>query len=310
MDRVLAAPPAELRQVLRGIALNRTPGWNFPGNFLDLSFDEVEPGRARLTLEPGPHCVDAEGRVSLAALAVLLDIGMAASMRTDVGFAARMATVSMSLQLTGAPAIGRIESRGVLEGYVEGIGGQQGLARASLHAGGALVATGTGSFIALPGPSMAALPMRRRGEAAEPPALAPGDLTEEEGAVYARAEAALAPGRGSFVERFWGLAPERHANGAACDFPNGLHVGNRVGHTQGGLTFALAAATAQESLGDEWQLVGVSAWYVSPGVGPLLRAESIVVHAGGQTAVVRTAVTAKGGKVALDATTSHARRAR
>lgn len=75
-------PPAvELRQVLKGLALNRRPGWNFPGNFFELSFDEVGPDSARLSIEPGVHCLDADTQMNLGALAVLADIGMAAGMR-------------------------------------------------------------------------------------------------------------------------------------------------------------------------------------------------------------------------------------
>jgi acyl-coenzyme A thioesterase PaaI-like protein len=305
------SPTPELRQVLKGLALNRLPGWNFPGNFLELSFDEVTADRARVSIEPGPHCLDADGQVDLGAVGVLADIGMAASMREQVGFATRMATVAMEVQFTGMPLTGRLEARGRFDGFITGTAGQQGLARAEIRAGEALVCTASGSFMALGNrEGMAPLPTRRRGVDPEMPPLALEELNEEERVVYARAEKALRVEAGtSFIERFWGFLPQRTASGAACDFTNGLHAGNRVGHTQGGLTFALAATTAIGALDREWQLVGISAWYVSPGTGPLLRAESTIVHRGSLTAVVRTRISTPDGRTVLEAMTQHSRAA-
>ena len=300
--------PPELRQVLRGLALNRTPGWNFPGNFLDLSFDEVGADSARLSIEPGPHCLDAAGEVSLGALAVLADIGLAAGMRHQVGLDTRMATVTMSLQLTGARREGRLESSGRFEGFIDGIAGRQGLARSEIRAGGTLVATAGGSFMALGNrEGTPPLPMRRRGVDGVPQPLAAAELRADEVPVYERALAALERGPGSFIERFWGHLPRASGRGAECDFENGLHVGNRVGHTQGGLTFALAGVTGAAALGPAWRLTGISAWYVSPGTGARLRALAEVVHEGRLTAVCRARVQDEEGRAVLEAMTQHSR---
>lgn len=303
----------ELTRVLRGLALNRRPGWNFPGNFLDLSFDEVGGAGARLSLEPGPHCLDGEGQVDLGTLGVFADVGMAAGMRQQVGLATRMATVAMSLSLTGAPRKGRLESVGVFDGFVAGGAGRQGLARTEIFAGDTLVATGSATFAALgSGEGSAPLPMRRR-ESVQVEPLRESELNDEERVVFARAQAAMQGGEGdSFIERFWGLAPRREERGdvdASCEFPNGLHVGNRVGHAQGGLTFALASRTAIAALGPGWQLVATSAWYLAPGTGLMLRAEANVVHRGGLTAVVRSRILDGRGRAVLEALTQHSRRA-
>lgn len=303
----------ELTQVLRGLALNRRPGWNFPGNFLDLSFDEVGGSGARLSLEPGPHCLDGEGQVDLGTLGVFADVGLAAGMRQKVGLATRMATVAMSLSLTGAARRGRLESVGVFDGFVAAAAGRQGLARSEIFAGGTLVATGSATFLALgSGEGSAPLPMRRR-ESVQVEPLLEGDLSDQERAVFERAQAAMRAGEGgSFIERFWGLLPRREEQGdvdAHCEFPNGLHVGNRVGHAQGGLTFALASCTAIAALGPEWQLAGASAWYLAPGTGLMLRAAANVVHRGGLTAVVRSRILDGQGRTVLEALTQHSRRA-
>jgi aldehyde dehydrogenase (NAD+) len=57
--------------VLRAVALNRTPGFNFPGYFLELSYDRVAPGTATASLDTGPHNVDATGEMEVGALALL-----------------------------------------------------------------------------------------------------------------------------------------------------------------------------------------------------------------------------------------------
>lgn len=244
--------------------------------------------------------------MTLGALGLLADVGMAASMRHEVGAAMRLATVSMAVQLTNAPRRGRLDSTGQFDGFMQGTSGRQGLTRAQIRAGGDLVATVSGTFMAID-QGTAPLRMRRRGDPDVAP-LEPADLTDEERPVYERACQSL-HGDGAFIERFWGLTPQRGEGSAACEFTNGLHVGNRVGHTQGGLTFALAAATGHAALGREWRLAGVSAWYVSPGTGPLLRAEASVVHAGRLTAVARSRVTDAEGRTVLEAITQHSRAA-
>lgn len=301
--------PAEIRQVLKGLALNRQPGWNFPGNFLELSFDAVTVDGARLSIEPGPHCEDRDGQVNLGALSILADIGMAASMRAAVGLATRMATVAMSLQFTGAPRNGKLEAVGRFDGFFPGTTGKQGLARAEIRAGESLVCSASGSFMALGNrEGTAPLPMRRRGFDADVAPLRAAELNEEERAVLGRAEQAIEPhAKSSFIERFWGLLPQRHGSGAVCDFANGLHVGNRVGHTQGGVTVALAATTAIAALDAGWRLLGISAWYVSPGTGSALRAEANIVHQGSLTAVVHARVCDPGGRTVLEAMTHHSR---
>lgn len=305
----------ELQQVLKGLALNRQPGWNYPGNFLEVSFDEVLMDSARLSLTPGPHCVNADGQVNIGAVSLLADIGMAVTLRRHIGMPTRMATVSMSLQFTGAPITGRLESRGRLDGFFKDAAAPQGMTRCEIYADDTLVCTASGSFVVLGNrEGIAALPMRQRGVDADVAPLALNELTQEEAAVYARAENALqaraqhTQGPLSFIENFWGFLPQRvEGKGASCTFDNGLHVGNRVGHTQGGITFGLAASTANGALGDDWRLGGVAAWYLNPGTGPKLQADAEIVHQGGLTAVVNTRITDERGRIVLEVVSNHVR---
>jgi len=154
------------------------------------------------------------------------------------------------------------------------------------------------------------MPQRRRGEAV--PMLAERELKRDEAKVLSLADAALAAvdmHGGSFIRRFWGYEPHHVAGGASCSVRNGPHIGNRVGHVQGGVLLGLAATTACAVLPAAWALTGVSAWYISPGEGRTLKVRSRILHHGRLTSVVRTQVTGKNNRRVLEVVTTHAHRA-
>ena len=286
------------RRVLRGIALNRQPGLHFPGAFLGVLFDQVNRAGARLSLDAGPWCRDAGGDTDLAALMVLADLALGASIRAQLTPERRLATVSLGLQFTGAPRKGRLRAEGEFQGFLAGAAGKLGMSRVAVHSGSGLICYGTGTFMALQPPKDVTLhpvPFRTR-QSREPSSLDEEDLETDEKNILRRADAALAA-RGNFIEAFWGGANE---------LQNGLHVGNRVGHAQGGILISMAAKSAAARLSRAWRLSGITALYVSPGEGRLLRASSKVVHLGRLTAVVRTQITGKGRRRVLEVVTTHA----
>lgn len=285
------------RRVLRGIALNRTPGLHFPGMFLDLSFDRVSRSGVRLSLEPGPWCVDSGGEVDLGALAILADIAIGTCIRAHLSPERRVATVSFALQFTGAPRRGRLRAEAEFRGFFRQGAGQLGLGRVSVEGAEGVVCFGTGSFMALRPPAgMTLHPVPfRSGTSAEPRKISGKDLSKEERRILEQADAALAA-RGNFIENFWG------GNGRLS---NGLHAGNRVGHAQGGILISMAAKSAAAKLSGPWRLGSVTALYISPGEGRTLRAASTVVHQGRLTAAVNTYITGKGGRRVLEVITSH-----
>lgn len=300
--------PPELSQVLKGLAYNRLPGFNFPANFLELSFDRVADGEADLSIRPGPHCTEPDGQVNLGAFGVLADIGLAASVRALFGAGTRMATVALSLQFTGAPLVGTLRAANTFDGPLARAAERQGLSRMRLFAGDVLACTCSGTFMAIGGADATPpLPMRRASDYGQP-LLAIPDLTGEERGVWARAEKAFAPGAGgSFIQRFWGTLTRRTSRGAVSTCPNGLQISNHVGHVQGGISLALAATTANCALGEKWMMSGIRAFYVSPGIGKMIMGRSRIVHLGARTAVVQTALSNDGGPTALQAISSHAR---
>ena len=288
------------QQVLRGIALNRTPGFHFAGNFLGIDLAEVGTS-TRVVMDSGHE-------VEPATLFMVADIALAASIRSQLAPNTRLATVSMQLQLNGEPVAGRIEARGDFAGFAAGGAARQGLARVTLTAQGRHVGSGHGAFMALdPPPGMTLFPVQpaRRDEVELPPEAS---LDASERNILARAERALAGGEGSFISRFFGIVPAATQDGAACRMENGAHVGNRVGHAQGGVLMGLAAATANTALGAHWTLASIAASFVGPGEGEALEAVASLVHRGRWTAVARTQVSVPGARRVLEVTTNHSRR--
>jgi acyl-coenzyme A thioesterase PaaI-like protein len=298
------SPELIRRRVLRAIALNRTPGYHFPGNFIDLSFDRVASAGTRLTYEN-------EDEGDIGSLAVLADFALGTAIRAALDPATRLATVSMTLELAAMPRAGMVGARSHCHGVVgEGEEGRIGRGRVVLADAGGEIGYGSGAFMVLEPPSGVALhpvPMRKRGDP-DPAQLDERDLAPDELRILRHADEALeraAKTGQPFTRHFWGLLPQSAAGSAACVMPNGPHVGNRVGYVQGGILFALGAATAAAALPGNWRLASMAAAFISPGQGPALKAQSSVVHQGQRVAVVRTEVARSDGRRVLDAMSTH-----
>jgi acyl-coenzyme A thioesterase PaaI-like protein len=284
------------RRVLRAIALNRTPGYHFPGNFIDLSFDRVTSGDTRVSYEADAH--------DIGSLAVLADFALGTAIRADLDPATRLATVSMTLELAAAPRAGIVSAASRCHGFVGEGEGRIGRARVSID-DGAEIGYGSGAFMVLkppPGVELHPVPHRKRGDP-EPPVLEARDLAPDELLILRRAEEAIK--QQPFMRHFWGFLPEAAPGGASCVMPNGPHVGNRVGYVQGGILFGLAAATATAALPETWRLSAVAAAFISPGDGPALHAQASIVHQGQRVSVIRTQVTRRDGRRVLEAMSTH-----
>jgi len=302
------------RQVLRGLVLNRAGGYHFAGNFLDFSFDHVSRDEVRASLDPGPHCTEVDGQISVGAVAMLADLLLASSVRTSLEGSQRLATVTMTLQFTGLPLTERLEGASTFGGFFKDGAGRQGMSRFVIRARGVEVCHGSGAFMALDPPkgvTLRSMPHRRRGDP-DPMLPAESGLARDELKVLRNADSALAQtvsAGGAFIRHFWGYAPHKTADGARCTVKNTPQIGNRVGHVQGGIIMGLAAATASAALPPTWSLAGISAWYISPGEGRVIKARSRVLHHGRLTAVVRTEITGKNNRRVLEVVTTHAHRA-
>lgn len=296
-------------RVVQAIALNREPGFHFAGNFAQISFDRTEPEDTHVSVATGPHTSDREGRTNIGVVAMLADMALAACVRGGMDPSTRLATVSMSLQFTGVPPCGPLQAASRFEGFHGAGAARQAQSRLVLHGAGGAVCHGHGAFMPLEPPAGFKLfPMPRGARTA--PAIGERDMTREERALVKHADATLASGADDFLARFWGYADaHRTKQGGACVLKNGMHVGNRVRHVQGGILVGLAASTASVALPPNWTMTGITACFVSPGLGRALRAAAKVVHHGMVTAVVRTQVLGPGRRPVLEALTTHARSA-
>lgn len=306
MPDVPASSAAIRTRALTAFALNRTPGFHFIGNFLGVQFVETDAECARVQLDTGPWCEDAAGALDLSAVCLLADVALASVVRANLHPAQRLATVALHLQFTGAPRVGPLTGEGRFAGFLAGAHGRQGLSRATLVAAGRPVALATGTFMVLdPPPGVTMHPVANADHARVTP-LDERELSGDERAILARITAADTGEPRGFLQRLWGHAVAARADGAECTLVNGPHVGNRVGHVQGGLQVGLAAAAACAALAGDWMLSGLSACFVRPGEGRVLRARARVRHRGRQTAVVQTTIAGRGRRPVLEVQSTHA----
>jgi acyl-coenzyme A thioesterase PaaI-like protein len=221
-----------------------------------------------------------------------------------------MATVSMQLQLTNAPCTGPLQAESRFHGFMHGTKGQQAIASVTATSGGREICVGTATFMVLELPAGIRLPQLNPIDPAQYSVPLPefaGELRPHERLIYERAQAAFAAaGDGAgFFSKLWGYEAQQTAEGASATVQNGPHIGNRVGHVQGGVLLGFAQAAASAALPPQWSATGVTAGYVSPGEGEQLTARATIVHQGRTTAVVRTEIFGIDDRRVLETISTH-----
>jgi acyl-coenzyme A thioesterase PaaI-like protein len=307
---VSPADADDVRQrALSALARNRVPGYNFAGQFLDLQCRRYGTGGVAFDLSAGPHCADAEGTMAPAAVLFFADMVLAAAIRAYVDPRARTATLMLRLDYTGAPARGTLTAEGRSDGFSSRTALPQAMASGSVLASGVEVVRMSGNWASPPTPdgrTLYPLPWESK-ESPQYPEVSRAELDPMEKAVMRRVERALrAAGPEGFLHHLWSPAVRPAPGGAASRMPLGMHMGNRVGHVQGGLTMHVALATAVAAVPQHPMLTGASAWYISPGQGKVLTARSTLLQCGRNVAVVRTGVFATGRKLVLEVISNHA----
>jgi acyl-coenzyme A thioesterase PaaI-like protein len=296
-------------RVLRALVANRTPGFHFPGHFIGVQWREVGSESARLEVPDGAHVRDAGGNYDFAVLAVVADVALGTAARLPDPHHERQATVQLQLQLTGSPARGDLQAAASWLGSTDATRCAYSLTETKLVSRSKTVAYARGQFVRLgspPGVALAPLPWQRGGAAAaseqQPPALA-----SYERGVVGRCDEALARAGGAlgFIHAFWGGEGRRTARGATRRLAVALHVGNRVGHVQGGVLLAFAAACAADVVPGGWALSNATVWYLRPGTGSGLTARAMPVRLGNKTALVRTRITDSDGTHVTETMTQH-----
>lgn len=262
------------------------------------------------TMPDGPHCRAADGNIALTAFSVLLDTALATAPRLKIKRGVRQATVHLHARLTGRPLHGALSANARLESFSMGGAVREALSSATIHAGGKPVCHAMGNFVVLPPPRgvrLAPLPWQHKSRR---PLLPLDDELLEPGerAIIKACNSALqrADQRHAFVEHFWNALPQATADGARCLVRIGPQHGNRVGHVQGGLLLGLAAVTAQAAAPQHPRLSAISAWFISPGLGPSLTIRSQRFHEGRSFTGIRTEIRNATGSRVLEVVSHHA----
>lgn len=300
---MLPAESSEIRtRVKQALVRARTPGFHFPGHFLDLQWGAVAPECSSLSLPDGPHLRNGDGDIDLLALCVMADVSFGVAMRSADATTDRLSTVYLQLQFTGTPARGDLRAESRLHDISNDTSLQQRLASASLFSGAGLVCHGTSTFLKTPSnAALGRLPWQREGESGGQQ-LDEQTASDAERETLRRCDQQLASAADNFLERFW-LGPAWDAQ-KGFEISTGGHVGNRVGHVQGGLLLGIAARAGCAAAPAGTRLGNISAWYVSPGQGTL-RTRSEVLHRGRNTALVQSVILNDDGTSALTAVTQH-----
>jgi acyl-coenzyme A thioesterase PaaI-like protein len=300
----------QIRRVLQALRANRTPGWQFPGHYLGLSFDELAADSARVSMPVGANCLDSEGRVSLAAVSVLADVALAAALRERAGASARMATVSMRLSFAPIAGADRLVASAQRTMALDDSAMPLAVSTLSVRAGDAVCCTGEAIFAVLENRrGTAAHPLPQDNRVHELAPLDPKELSEPEADVLLRArnaeDASAEPS--AFLERFWEMRPQSGEGWAECRLNRGLHVGNRVGDIQGGALLGLAVLTSAAVLARGWRLVDVSAQFLAPSTGPWVKARAETTRLGRNIAYIECRVCDEAGQLGLAAQATLAR---
>lgn len=296
-------------RALGALARNRVPGYNFAGQFLDLQCRRFDTGGVVFDLPAGMHSTDEQGTVDPAAVSFFADMVLAAAIRTYVEPTQRTATLLLRYDFTGAPASGTLTAQGRSDGFSSWTALPHAMATGTVTAGGVEMMRMSGTWVSPPTPegrTLAPLPWESK-EPVQYPTVSRAELDPMEKKVMRLVEQALrTAGPEGFLHHLWSPAVRATPDGAASRIPLGLHLGNRVGHVQGGLTMHIALATAVAAVPQHPLLTGASAWYISPGQGKALTARSTVLQTGRNVAVVRTEVLAAGRKLVLEVISNHA----
>lgn len=297
-------------RALVALSNNRIPGFNFPGYFLDFECTRYDTGGVVLEMDTGAHNVNPDGTTHLTAVTCLVDLALAQAARTFVDPNVRTATMTLHLRFLGGEPRGRLRAEARSDGFSTRTALPEADCFGELYSEGRAIMRMAGTWAQPPTPDgrpMAPVPWARKEPPPPAPLLAPSELDASERAVMRRVAQALRDARpGEFVDRFWSPRVRISGERALGHLPIGLHIGNRVGHVQGGFSISTALITAVAAVPHHPLLTAASAWYISPGQGKALSARASVLQRGRNVAVVRTELFATGGKRVLEVISNHA----
>ena len=302
------------RHVLRALSSNRAPGMNFAGYFLAFTPRRFKTDGVEFTVDAAPYCTNADGIVHRAALLFAADMTLAAANRVFLDPNVRTATLMLRVEFTGEPAHGPLEASGRGSGFSPHTALPESVAAGQVLCNGRVVMRMSGTWVSPHAPKgmvMHGLPWEGGLDGAQLPLLKRKDFDAAEKDLVRRVEKAMRNAhKGDLLASLWNPVVRHTPQGASGRLPVAMHVGNRVGHVQGGLLINAALVTAEAAVPEHPILTGASAWYISPGQGKAISSRATVLQCGRNIALVRTELFNAGRKLVLEVISNHALAAR
>jgi acyl-coenzyme A thioesterase PaaI-like protein len=299
--------------MLRAISSNRAPGFQFAGYFLGFACRRYQTDGVEFFLAPSPQGVDANGNFSRVAVIYAADMALAAANRVYLDPNVRTATLMLRVEFTGEPARGALEISGRGSGFSPHTALPESVCAGRVMSEGREVLRMSGTWVSPPAPkgvAMAGLPWEGGQDGNDLPLLMAREFDATEKAAVRRVARALrevdsTPG-GDLLASLCNPIVKRTKNGAVGKLPVGMHIGNRVGHVQGGFLLNAAIVTAEAAVPEHPITTGASSWFISPGQGKVISVRSTVLQSGRNVAVVRTELFGEGRRRVLEVTSNHA----
>jgi len=301
-------PSALYQRVAHALAVTRETRLAFPSILMGIRGRQTADDTATLILKDDPTFRDGRGEVDWCALCAAVDAVLGAPSDMKTGPRVRPATAHIDLQMTGAGTKGELVIEARFVGFSEGSRVRQSLVSATIKAGGALIgyASAASVLLDLPeGTARAASPWLPEGYTLKDPDPPTFDANEHRALQACETAEAAATEAHPFIEHFWCGVPEASDGKAQLRLHVAPHLGNRIGHIQGGLLLGTAVKVANAAASDGKRLSNISAYFVSPGVDPVLHVHSETVQQGRRLAVVRTRIVNESGKLVLETTSQH-----
>lgn len=298
------------KQALRALSSNRAPGFQFAGYFLGFKCKRFETDGVEFFIKPSPQCVDADGNYSRVAVLYAADMTLAGANRVFLDPNVRTATLMLRVEFTGEPARGTLEVSGRGSGFSPRTALPESVCAGRVISEGREVLRMSGTWVSPPAPkgmAMYGLPWEGGQDGDELPLLSARELEAAEKANMRRIMRAVREAQhGDLLATLCNPVVRHTRDGAVGRLPVGMHIGNRVGHVQGGFLLNAALVTAEAAVPEHPLTTGASAWYISPGQGKAISARATVLQKGRNVAVVRTELYAAGRKLVLETISNHA----
>jgi len=295
-------------QALRALSSNRAPGFQFAGYFLGFTCKRYQTDGVEFFLPPSPQGVEANGNFSRVAIIYVADMALAASNRVFLDPNVRTATLMLRVEFTGEPARGALEISGRGSGFSPRTALPESVCTGRVMSEGREVLRMSGTWVSPPAPkgvAMAGLPWEGGGDGNTLPLLKKRELDVAEKATLRHVTRALNVTHGDLLATMCNPIVKCTKNGAIGKLPVGMHIGNRVGHVQGGFLVNAAIVTAEAAVPEHPITTGASSWFISPGQGKVISIRSTVLQSGRNVAVVRTELFAAGRKRVLEVISNH-----